>query len=68
MKERGYISVRDRVLSWLPYALPVLGGFLGMAWVQLNRADQLNPVVAVVLGVVAGRLLAALILRLVPER
>ncbi|WP_306004744.1 hypothetical protein [Aquicoccus porphyridii] len=68
MDERGDISVRDRVLSWLPYALPVLGGFLGMLWVQMNPAAQLNPVVAVVLGVVAGRLLSVLVLRLVPGR
>ncbi len=68
MDERGEISARDRILSWLPYALPVLGGLLGTVWVQVNRAEQLNPVVAVVLGVVAGRLVAALILRLVPGR
>jgi len=68
LAEQGDMNMRDRVLTWLPYALPVLGGFLGMVWVQVNRADQLNPVVAVVLGVVAGRLLAGLILRLVPAR
>lgn len=41
--------------AWLPYALPVLGGLLGVVWVNLNKMDFLNPVVAVVIGVILGR-------------
>ena len=44
-----------KIEAWLPYALPVLGGLLGVVWVNLNKMDFLNPVVAVVIGVVLGR-------------
>ncbi len=57
-------TLADRLEAALPYVLPVIGGLLGVIWVNLNRMDFLNPIVAIVLGVVAGRLAATGIIRL----
>lgn len=53
-----------KIEAALPYVLPVLGGLLGVVWVNLNKFDFINPVVAVVIGVIAGRLAALLVTRL----
>ncbi|MGV6802877.1 MAG: hypothetical protein ACWA49_01630 [Ruegeria sp.] len=49
------------VLTALSYALPVLGGLLGVAYVNINYTDFINPVWAVgggaILGWIAARLL-----------
>lgn len=47
-----------KIEAWLPYALPVLGGLLGIVWVNLNKMDFINPVLAIVIGVVLGRVAA----------
>ncbi len=52
---------KDNFLTWLGYALPVLGGLLGVAYVNVNYTDFINPVWAIgggaVLGWIAARLL-----------
>ncbi len=52
---------RDDVLTAASYALPVLGGLLGVAYVNVNYTDFINPVWAIgggaVLGWIAARLL-----------
>jgi len=58
----------DLVMAALPYALPVLGGLIGVIWVNLNKMDFLNPFVAVVIGVVIGRLVAWVITKLFGQK
>ena len=53
-----------RLEAALPYILPVLGGLLGIVWVNLNKMDFINPVVAIVIGVVLGRVAAIFLTRL----
>nr|WP_319948087.1 hypothetical protein [uncultured Shimia sp.] len=47
-----------KIDGWLPYALPVLGGLLGVSYVNMVPQAFVNPVLAIVIGVVAGRILA----------
>ncbi|MCW9042813.1 MAG: hypothetical protein OQK05_05665 [Pseudopelagicola sp.] len=51
-------TFKERIITAAPYVLPVLGGGVGMAVVNLNRSLFLNPVWAIVTGVVVGWLLA----------
>ncbi|WP_127112033.1 hypothetical protein [Shimia sediminis] len=53
-----------KIEAALPYVLPVLGGLLGVIWVNLNKFEFINPVFAIVIGVVLGRLAALLTTRL----
>ncbi|MBV2361205.1 hypothetical protein KUH32_15685 [Thalassococcus sp. CAU 1522] len=46
------------VMSMLPYALPILGGLLGVVYVNMNRSDFINPFFAIAIGVIVGRLVA----------
>ena len=52
---------KDDVLTWLGYALPVLGGVLGVAYVNIRYMDFINPVWAIgggaILGWIAARTL-----------
>ena len=52
---------KDDVLTAVSYALPVLGGLLGMVYVNINYTDFINPVWAVgggaILGWIAARLM-----------
>ncbi len=52
---------KDDVLTWVGYALPVLGGLLGVAYVNINHMDFINPVWAIgggaILGWIAARVL-----------
>lgn len=57
-----------RIAAALPYVLPVIGGALGMVWVNVNRMDFLFPVFWIVLGVVGGWLLSRLILAIMSRR
>ncbi|MFY2826652.1 hypothetical protein [Ruegeria sp. MALMAid1280] len=52
---------RDDVLTWLGYALPVLGGLLGMAYVNIFYMAFINPVWAVGIGAILGWVAARLI-------
>ncbi len=52
---------KDDVLTWLGYALPVLGGLLGVAYVNINHMAFINPVWAVGGGVILGWIAARLI-------
>ncbi len=45
---------RDDVLTALGYALPVLGGLLGVVYVNINPKEFLNPVWAVGGGAILG--------------
>ncbi|WP_424833626.1 hypothetical protein [Ruegeria sp.] len=45
---------KDDVLTVLGYALPVLGGLLGVAYVNTNYMDFINPVWAVGIGAIIG--------------
>ena len=53
-----------KIEAALPYILPVLGGLLGVIWVNLNKMDFINPVLAIVIGVVLGRVAAVFITRM----
>jgi hypothetical protein len=62
MKSRS--NALDTAIAVLPYALPVLGGLLGVVWVNLNKMEFLNPVLWIGIGVVAGWVLARVLVRL----
>ncbi len=47
-------TLKERSIAAAPYVLPVLGGGVGMAVVNLNRGLYLNPVWAVGAGIVVG--------------
>ena len=47
-------TLKERIVAAAPFVLPVLGGGVGMAVVNLNRGLYLNPVWAVGAGIVAG--------------
>ncbi len=51
-----------KISAALPYALPVAGGALGMAYTNMTAHG--NPVLYVVIGVVGGRVLATVLNRL----
>ena len=46
----------QKVATWLPFVLPVLGGAVGITYVNLSA--HANPFIWIALGVVAGRVLA----------
>lgn len=52
-----------RIASALPFVLPVLGGLLGVVYVNMSPKELLNPFFAVVIGVVIGRIVAVLVVR-----
>ncbi|WP_298935432.1 hypothetical protein [uncultured Ruegeria sp.] len=56
---------RDEVLTAMGYALPVLGGLFGVAYVNINYMAFINPVWAVgggvILGWIASRILRKLL-------
>ncbi|NVO55284.1 hypothetical protein HW561_05715 [Rhodobacteraceae bacterium B1Z28] len=52
---------RDDVLTWLGYALPVLGGLLGVVYVNVNHMEFINPVWAVGGGAILGWIAVRLI-------
>lgn len=52
---------RDDVLTWLGYALPVLGGLVGVAYVNINHMEFINPVWAIGGGAILGWIAARLI-------
>ncbi len=51
-------SKSARIESALPFVLPVLGGLLGVTFVQLNSWLFINPVLAIAIGAIAGRVVA----------
>ena len=57
------ISLSQRIIAALPFVLPVLGGLLGVVYVNMSPKDFLNPFIAIALGVVVGRVLAMLLVR-----
>lgn len=52
-----------KIASALPFVLPVLGGLVGVLFVTWF-AREANPFIWIVVGVIAGRLLASFLLRL----
>ncbi|MDK3072712.1 hypothetical protein QO034_06290 [Sedimentitalea sp. JM2-8] len=54
-------ALSTRILAVLPFALPVLGGVLGVAWV--NATAHGSPVLGIAAGAVAGWILAAVVSR-----
>lgn len=52
----------------ITYVLPVLGGALGVIYVNVFRADFINPVLGIGGGAVLGWALARLILKLMNKR
>ncbi len=58
--------LRQRISGALPYALTVFGGLAGIAWV--NMTPGASPVLGIAAGAVAGRLLAALLVRLLDRK
>lgn len=55
-------ALSERILAALPFALPVLGGVLGIAWV--NMTTHGSPVLGIAAGALAGWLAAALLSKL----
>ena len=60
-------TLKERSVAAAPYVLPVLGGGVGMAVVNLNRDLYLNPVWAIGGGVVVGWLLGRGVVRLLTQ-
>lgn len=58
----------DKIASAVPYVLPVLGGLLGVAYVNLNPWAFVNPVLAIGLGVLLGWGASRLVLGLLGRR
>ena len=52
-----------RVLAALPYALPVLGGLIGIAWI--NMTSHGSPILGIAGGALLGAVVAAVIVRLI---
>ncbi len=52
---------KEDVLTWLGYILPVLGGLLGVAYVNINPMEFINPVWAIGVGAILGWIAARLI-------
>ena len=50
--------LKDDVLTWLGYVLPVLGGLLGVAYVNNNYYEFINPVWAIGGGAFLGWIVA----------
>jgi len=44
----------DSVENAIPFAMPALGGALGVIYVNLNKMDQLNPMIWIPLGIFLG--------------
>lgn len=63
MADQHSKSLSVKIESWLPYALPVLGGTLGVTYVNLVPTAFLNPVAGIVLGAVAGRIVSFFIVK-----
>ena len=57
-----------RIEAWIPFVLPVLGGVIGVLWVNLNKMDFINPVLGIGLGAVAGWIAARVIVKLMHRR
>ena len=57
-----------RLLSWMPFVLPVIGGALGMGLVQAYPMAFINPVIAVGGGALAGWGISALVFRWIEYR
>ncbi len=53
----------NKFAAALPFVLPVLGGLVAVLYVTWV-AREANPFLWIVVGVIAGRLLASLILRI----
>ena len=52
--------LKDDVLTWLEYALPVPGGLLGVAYVNTDYYEFINPVWAIGGGAILGWILVRL--------
>ncbi len=59
-------SVSARIAGALPYVLTVVGGLAGIGWVNLNPGA--SPVLGIAAGAIIGRLLAALLVRLLDRK
>ena len=46
----------QKIATWLPFVLPVLGGGVGITYV--NMSAHANPFIWIAIGVVVGRVLA----------
>lgn len=63
--QRKNRHILDRVMIAIPYVLPVLGGLLGVAYVNSNPTKFLNPVTWIGAGAIAGWIVAWLLLKLI---
>jgi presenilin-like A22 family membrane protease len=57
--------MKRKLQNFLPFALPVLGGLLGVIWVNLITKDFLHPVLWIGLGAIAGWAVSRLLQRFV---
>ena len=55
-------SMWEKLVFSFPYVLPVLGGGAGIAYVNLNPGDFLNPVFGIGIGVFLGWAITGVIL------
>ena len=51
-----------KLAAALPYMLPVLGGLIGVAWI--NTTDHGNPLIGIAAGALAGWALAFALVKL----
>lgn len=63
MADKPTKSLSVKFESWLPYALPVLGGTMGVAYVNMVPKAFVNPVLGIVIGAILGRIAAYFIVK-----
>ena len=68
MADQDPVSFGQKLLRWMPFALPAIGGTVGIIVVNSYPMSFINPVLAVGGGIVIGWAISALIFRLIEYR
>ncbi|UWQ89667.1 hypothetical protein QEZ52_12710 [Aliisedimentitalea scapharcae] len=55
----------QKIVSFAPFALPVLGGVLGVVYVNLTPKEFNNPVLWIGIGAIAGWLVSRIVVNLI---
>ncbi|WP_204114224.1 hypothetical protein [Shimia biformata] len=61
-------TTSQRIASAAPYVCPVLGGGLGVLYVQIFHMQFVNPVFAIGVGAVAGAVVGKVLVHLIETR
>ena len=68
MADREPTTLGQKLLSWMPIALPAIGGTLGIILVNSFPQAFINPVFAVGGGIFLGWVISALVFRFIEYR